>query len=171
MVAGSGRQLRVLLADGQENYLDYVASIVLRLGYVVVAQATDLEIVPALSEHDPPDVALVVARESSERALGLLRTTVREATSPAIVLLKCSVFAYIANGEISDDQLESAISIVLHRFAEYHDLEGAFGRRAVTERAKGIPIERHSIDEESGIPNAARPLTPRRAQARATRAG
>jgi response regulator NasT len=28
---------------------------------------------------------------------------------------------------------------VLRRFAEYHDLEGAFGRRAVTEAAKGIP--------------------------------
>jgi AmiR/NasT family two-component response regulator len=36
---------------------------------------------------------------------------------------------------------------VLRRFTEYHDLEGAFGRRAVTERAKGILMERHSIDE------------------------
>ena len=38
--------------------------------------------------------------------------------------------------------------IVLRRFAEYHDLEGAFGRRALTERAKGILMERHSIDED-----------------------
>jgi AmiR/NasT family two-component response regulator len=36
---------------------------------------------------------------------------------------------------------------VLRRFTEYHDLEGAFGRRAVTERAKGILMERHSVDE------------------------
>jgi AmiR/NasT family two-component response regulator len=36
---------------------------------------------------------------------------------------------------------------VLRRFAEYQALEGAFGRRAVTERAKGILMERHSIDE------------------------
>ena len=36
---------------------------------------------------------------------------------------------------------------MLRRFAEYHDLEGAFGRRAVTERAKGILMERHSVDE------------------------
>jgi hypothetical protein len=39
------------------------------------------------------------------------------------------------------------IDIVLRRFAEYHDLEGAFGGRAVTERAKGILMERHSVDE------------------------
>jgi AmiR/NasT family two-component response regulator len=31
----------------------------------------------------------------------------------------------------------------VRRFAEYHDLEGAFGRRAITERAKGILMERH----------------------------
>ena len=36
---------------------------------------------------------------------------------------------------------------MLRRFAEYHDLEGAFGRRALTERAKGILMERHSVDE------------------------
>jgi AmiR/NasT family two-component response regulator len=52
---------------------------------------------------------------------------------------------------MSDDKLESAISIVLHRFAEYHDLQGAFGRRAITERAKGILMERHSIDEEAAF--------------------
>lgn len=34
------------------------------------------------------------------------------------------------------------------RFAEYHNLEGAFSRRAVTERAKGILMERHSTDEK-----------------------
>jgi AmiR/NasT family two-component response regulator len=40
---------------------------------------------------------------------------------------------------------------VLRRFAEYHELEGAFGRRALTERAKGILMERHAIDEASAF--------------------
>ena len=55
------------------------------------------------------------------------------------------IFAYITDGEGTDWQ--SSIDIVLRRFAEYQDLEGAFGRRAVTERAKGILMERHSVDE------------------------
>src|SRR4051812_26599351 len=42
---------------------------------------------------------------------------------------------------------QSAIDIVLRRFTEYHDLEGAFGRRAVIERAKGIFMERHSVGD------------------------
>ena len=46
---------------------------------------------------------------------------------------------------------QSSIDIVLRRFAEYQDLKGAFGRRAVTERAKGILMERHSIDEDSAF--------------------
>jgi AmiR/NasT family two-component response regulator len=40
---------------------------------------------------------------------------------------------------------------VLRRFAEYHNLQGAFERRAVIERAKGILIERHSIDERAAF--------------------
>jgi AmiR/NasT family two-component response regulator len=39
----------------------------------------------------------------------------------------------------------------VRRFAEYRDLRGAFGRRALIERAKGILMERHSIDEGSAF--------------------
>ena len=58
---------------------------------------------------------------------------------------KRGVFAYITDADALDWQ--SSIDIVLRRFAEYHELEGAFGRRAITERAKGILMERHSVDD------------------------
>ena len=38
------------------------------------------------------------------------------------------------------------IDVTLQRFTEYHNLQGAFGRRAVIEQAKGILMARHSID-------------------------
>jgi two-component system, response regulator / RNA-binding antiterminator len=160
MSSGAGRRLRVLLADGHEAGLENVARIVTRLGHTVLARETDIGMVAALTELEPPDVAIVVVGESTDHALDQIRRIVREATSPVIVVLrvedaafvekaaKCGVFAYIADGASSDDKLESAISIVLHRFAEYHDLQGAFGRRALTERAKGILMERHATDEE-----------------------
>ena len=47
--------------------------------------------------------------------------------------------------------LQNNIDIVLRRFAEYHDLEGAFGRRAMIERAKGILMERHSVDDDGAF--------------------
>jgi len=61
------------------------------------------------------------------------------------------VFAYVASGAIGDAQLESAISVVLHRLAEYHDLQGAFGRRALIEQAKGILMARHAIDQQNAF--------------------
>ena len=36
-------------------------------------------------------------------------------------------------------------------FTEYHDLGGAFGRRAIIERAKGILMERHSVAEPTAF--------------------
>jgi AmiR/NasT family two-component response regulator len=157
------RHLRILLADEREEHLEKVARVVTRLGHAVIAKETDISAVAALTEEKPLDVAIVAVGENSEHALDLIGMIVREAACPVIALLdaedsafirdaaKRGVFAYISNGEARGDQLESAIEVVLHRFAEYHDLEGAFGRRALTERAKGILMERHAIDEEAAF--------------------
>jgi AmiR/NasT family two-component response regulator len=59
------------------------------------------------------------------------------------------VFAHISDDDVEDWQ--SSIDIVLRRFAEYQELEGAFGRRALIERAKGILMERHSINDVSAF--------------------
>ena len=154
------RQLRILVADERRQNLEHVARVVTRLGHAVIAKETNISAVAALTEQEPLDVAIVAVGADTEHALDLIGRIVREATCPVIALLdvedpsfvreaaKRGVFAYIANG---DDQFEGAIEVVLHRFAEYHDLEGAFGRRALTERAKGILMERHSIDEEAAF--------------------
>jgi AmiR/NasT family two-component response regulator len=62
---------------------------------------------------------------------------------------KRGVFAHISDADVADWQ--SSIDIVLRRFTEYHDLRGAFGRRAPIERAKGILMERHSIDQSAAF--------------------
>lgn len=148
------------MADERRQNLEHVARVVTRLGHAVIAKETNISAVAALTEQEPLDVAIVAVGADTEHALDLIGRIVREATCPVIALLdvedasfvreaaKRGVFAYIANG---DDQFEGAIEVVLHRFAEYHDLEGAFGRRALTERAKGILMERHSIDEEAAF--------------------
>src|SRR4029079_1714151 len=105
-----------------------------------------------------PGGGLVGLGESSEHALHLVEKIVHESACPVIALIhapdpdfvreasKRGIFAYITDADAKDWQ--SSIDIVLRRFAEYHDLEGAFGRRATTERAKGILMERHSVDED-----------------------
>ena len=63
---------------------------------------------------------------------------------------RLGIFSYIAHPR-DLEEMQSAMDVSLQRFAEYHALEGAFGRRAVTERAKGILMERHSIDEQQAF--------------------
>jgi AmiR/NasT family two-component response regulator len=153
--------LRVLIANERKDRLELVAPIVAALGHEVIAREIDVELVGPVTARERPDVALVGLGESSQHALGLIEKIVQEAACPVIVLLhaadpafvreaaKRGIFAYITDGESTDWQ--SSIDIVLRRFAEYHDLEGAFGRRAVTERAKGILMERHSVDENAAF--------------------
>ena len=107
--------------------------------------------------RERPDVALVGLGDDTVHALDLIDQIVREAACPVIVLLHASdpgfireaskrgVFAHISDEDVNEWQ--SSIDIVLRRFAEYHELQGAFGRRALIERAKGILMERHRIDD------------------------
>jgi len=153
--------LRVLIANERKDRLEIVAPIVVALGHEVIAREIDVEDVGAVTARERPDVALVGLGESSQHALELIEKIVREASCPVIVLLhlrdpefvkeasKRGVFAQINDADVEDWQ--SAIDIVLRRFAEYQDLEGAFGRRAVIERAKGILMERHGINEQAAF--------------------
>ena len=62
---------------------------------------------------------------------------------------KRGLFAYIVDGDAAE--LQAALDIVLRRFADYHNLEGAFARRATIERAKGILMATHRIDEHQAF--------------------
>jgi AmiR/NasT family two-component response regulator len=153
--------LRVLIANERKDRLAVVAPIVVALGHEVIAREIEVEDVGAVTARERPDVALVGLGESSDHALDLIDKIVREAACPVIVLLhapdrdfvleasKRGVFAHINDADVEDWQ--SSIDIVLRRFAEFHDLQGAFGRRALIERAKGILMERHSIDEQAAF--------------------
>ena len=153
--------LRVLIANERKDRLALVAPIVAALGHEVIAREIDVEDVGAVTARERPDVALVGLGESSQHALHLVEKIVREAACPVIALIhapdpdfvkeasKRGVFAYVTDADPQDWQ--SSIDIVLRRFTEYHELEGAFGRRAITERAKGILMERHSIDEPAAF--------------------
>jgi AmiR/NasT family two-component response regulator len=154
-------QLRVLIANERKDRLALVAPIVASLGHEVIAREVEVDDVGEVTARERPDVALVGLGESSEHALTLIERIVQEATCPVIALIhardpdfvreasKRGVFAYITDAEAEDWQ--SSIDIVLRRFTEYNDLEGAFGRRAIIERAKGILMERHSVGEATAF--------------------
>jgi len=153
--------LRVLIANERSDRLAAVARAVAALGHEVMAREIQVEDVGEVTARERPDVAIVGLGENPEPALQLVEQIVHVSTCPVIALIhgpdrdfvkqasKRGVFAYITDADAQDWQ--NSIDIVLRRFTEYHNLEGAFGRRAVTERAKGILMERHSIDEPAAF--------------------
>lgn len=154
--------LRVLVADGRAERLDEVGRTVASLGHEVISRRGDLEEIGRATLAERPDVAIVIVGESSDDALRAIGRIVQEATCPVIAVLdvqdrafveraaRRGIFASISGGQ-DPAELQSSIDITLQRFAEYQNLEGAFGRRAVTERAKGILMERHGLDERAAF--------------------
>jgi AmiR/NasT family two-component response regulator len=153
--------LRVLIANELVERVAVVTEVVQGLGHDVVARVIDVENVGAVTRAERPDVALVGLGENTAHALEMIEKIVHEAACPVIALLdtkdssfvneaaKRGVFAYVTDRD--PERLQGALDIVLRRFAEYHSLEGAFGRRAMIERAKGILMAVHAVDEKEAF--------------------
>jgi AmiR/NasT family two-component response regulator len=153
--------LRVLIANERQERLQTTTGLVATMGHHVIARSLEVSEVAAATAEAMPDVALVGLGESSEHALDLISQIVEEAACPVIAILeskdpefvneaaKQGIFAYVTDGD--PEELQGAVDIVLRRFAEFHRLEGAVGRRALTERAKGILMERYGIDERDAF--------------------
>ena len=161
MSSESVEPLRVLIANERKERLQLTTGLVAAMGHEVIARELEVSEVAAATSETNPDVALVGLGESSQHALDLISRIVQEAACPVIAILeskdsefvneaaKRGIFAYVTDGD--PEELQSAVDIVLRRFAEFHSLEGALGRRALTERAKGILMERHMIDEREAF--------------------
>lgn len=155
------RDLRILIANERPERLAVITGILTGMGHVVVAAGVDVDQIGETTRRERPDVALVALGDSSQHALDLISKIVHEAACPVIALLHSKdpgfvdeagtrgVFAHIFDDD--PEQLQSTLDIVLKRFAEYHNLEGAFARRATIERAKGILMATHSIDERQAF--------------------
>lgn len=161
LVLPEPQRLRVLIANERRDRLGLLAEVVSGLGHEVIARSVDVREVGAVTAREQPDVALVGLGLSSEHALTLIAKIVHESACPVIALLsaenpdyvreaaKRGVFAYIVDS--TPEELQGAIDITLQRFSEYHNLQGAFGRRAVIEQAKGILMARHSLNAEKAF--------------------
>jgi len=150
--------LRVLIANEKRDRLELLAQVVMGLGHEVIAREINVEEVGGVTARERPDVALVGLGLDSTHALDLIGEIVREASCPVIALLsakdpayvheaaKRGIFAYILHDD--PGELAIAIDITLQRFAEYQSLQGALGRRAVIEQAKGILMARRSVNAD-----------------------
>jgi response regulator NasT len=165
---GAARHLRALAADDSQAVLDVLCERLDRLGHEVVGRAIRLDEVSEAIADEEPDIALVKVHSDDAHALELIEEIIDQAACPVVAVLneerpefigeaaERGIYAY-ARPE-SDEAIQSAIELAVRRHAELgrltdavDQLEGALHRRAVIERAKGILMERHSIEADDAF--------------------
>jgi AmiR/NasT family two-component response regulator len=163
-----GRSLRVLVADEDASALDALAAVLLGLGHEVAPYAVSTrEAVERIATEDP-DLAIVMVHRDDRHALDLISEAVEYAAGPVIAQVpdpqpgfaalaaELGVAAVVES--LEPEAVQAAIEVALRRHAEVaalcervEQLEGALTRRSVIERAKGIVMERHKIDERAAF--------------------
>jgi AmiR/NasT family two-component response regulator len=160
--------LRILTADEDQEALERTSLVLDRLGHDVTATAVDLAQVTEAIAREDPELSIVVVHTDDEHALGLVEEITSFAGGPVIALLATEdaefvrraaergIYAAVRDGD--PEALQSAIEIALRRHAEtvqlvkqVDRLESALERRAVIERAKGIMMERHGLDDRQAF--------------------
>jgi AmiR/NasT family two-component response regulator len=162
------RQLRVLIADEDKRALADLGSVLQGLGHEVAPYAVSVaEAVERISTEDP-DLAIVVVHDDEEHALALIAESVEYASGPVIAQTRdddvefaaraaeCGISALIES--TTPEAVQGAIEVALRRYSEAEQLrvkvgqlESALERRGVIERAKGILMERHGLDERAAF--------------------
>jgi len=160
--------LRVIAADEDREALDATARLLGELGHEVTACAVGVQEAAARIAAEDPDLAVVVLHDDEDHALALIDEISEYASGPVIALVDREDPGFIsaaadrgldAVARPGDrEAIQSAIELALRRHAERRrlaervdTLESALERRATIERAKGILMERHGIDEREAF--------------------
>jgi response regulator NasT len=161
--------LRILLANEREEDLRALADVLSGIGHEVTPFAVSVAEATELIAREDPDLAFVVLDGDDEHGLALISETVsfasgpvlvsgREAESPSTIARAADlgIAGYVDSW--APDDVQAAIEVAVRRWREeqrlqekVEQLQTALERRAVIERAKGILMERHRVDERGAF--------------------
>jgi len=160
------RGLRVLLADDDEKALQALADVVEGLGHVVMPFAVSVVELAEIIAREDPDLTIVAVHADDEHALSLIGESVEYASGPVIAHVPQDDVDFVARAAergisawvASDDPaaVQAAIEVAIRRYRDerrllgkVEQLETALERRTLIERAKGILMERHGVDDRA----------------------
>jgi response regulator NasT len=162
------KRLRVLAADENEETLRKTDRILAGIGHTVIAHAVNVKQAGEIIAREDPDISVVVVHDDDEHALDLIEEICEYARGPLIVLLGSHDSAFVRNAAERgidafarrqfEDEVQGAIELAMRRHNEkqqlteqVQQLENALERRGTIERAKGILMERHGVDERAAF--------------------
>jgi response regulator NasT len=166
--SNAGSHLRVLIADEDKHSLNQLGSVLEDLGHEVTPYAVSVAEAIELISTEDPDLAIVVVHKDDEHALALIQETVEYASGPVIAQTRDGDVEFVTRAaergisawieSNAPEVVQGAIEVALRRYEEatqlqvkVDQLESALARRAVIERAKGIMMERHGLDERAAF--------------------
>jgi AmiR/NasT family two-component response regulator len=168
MSANGSRHLRVLIADEDREALQSLGDVLEGLGHEVAPYVVSVSEAVELITTEDPDLAIVVVHRDDEHALALISETVEYASGPVIAQTRDGDVEFVAQAaergisawieSTTPEAVQGAIEVALRRYEEnaklqlkVDQLESALDRRALIERAKGILMERHGLDERGAF--------------------
>jgi AmiR/NasT family two-component response regulator len=165
------RNLRILLADEDRAALQQLCQVLEDLGHEVTPFAVSVAEAVELIAREDPDVAFVVIHDDDAHALALISETVEYASGPVIAsgrgtsvqdpdfvarAAEMGIAGYV--GSEQPESVQAAIEVAVRRHREtsrllekVDQLQSALDRRSVIERAKGILMERHRVDDREAF--------------------
>jgi len=163
-----GEGLRILTADEDESTLRVTDTILESLGHTIAGHATSAAKAGELIVREDPDLSIVVVDDDDEHALDLIDEMSSYARGPIIALVGGHDPGFVSSAAERGiyafarlrflDEVQGAIELALRRHREtarlteqVEQLESALERRGAIERAKGILMERHSVDERQAF--------------------
>lgn len=160
--------LRILVADEDRRALDALSAVLSDLGHEVVPYAVSVGEAIERIVADDPQIAIVMVHRDDEHALALIDQAVEFASGPVIAQVADNDVGFVTRAaergitayvdSIAAEPVQAAIEVALRRYREaaqlgdkVEQLEGALKRRGMIERAKGIVMERHGLDESAAF--------------------
>jgi response regulator NasT len=157
--------LRIAVADDELDMRDYFQHILPVLGHQVVSVAKNGRELVALCRRNAPDLVITDIKMPDMDGIDAAAEIYKHAALPVILVsahhdvdtIKRAetdyVMAYLVK-PIKQADLEPAIAIALHRFAQFQalrkeasDLKQALEDRKSIEKAKGILMKKANLDE------------------------
>src|SRR5215207_11092407 len=165
----SEKNLRILLANERKEDLRVLGDVLDGLGHEVTPFAVSVAEAAELIAREEPDLAFVVLDGDDEHGLALIAETVTFASGPVLVTVRdaespdtiaraadMGIMGYVDSW--APDDVQGAIDVAVRRHREEQrlsekvaQLESALDRRIVIERAKGILMERHRLNDRGSF--------------------